>query len=163
MSEDMKMKGKLFGQFVCPVALITTEFQGKNNLSIAICIGSGGYTHELLKKSGKFGINMASTTQVNEANLCGSRSGRKCNKLAESGLDTYIGGKTGVPLIKECVANIECKLVNSQQMGGSIIFIGQAVSKRVDETKELLVFFRGSYWKIGELLGKYENSSYWLL
>jgi len=166
---------KVIGQFICPVILVTTEFQGKSNvmtaswatpisynpLLIVISISSSGYTYELLRKSGKFGINIASTAQVTEVNLCGSRSGRECNKLIESGFSTFNGKESGVPLIKGCVVNIECKLVTSQQVGGSII-IGQAVSQQVDETKNPLVFFRGSYWDVGELLGKYEGSCYWL-
>lgn len=114
-----------------------------------------------MRKSVKFGINIASTAQVSEANLCGSKSGRKYNKLIESGFSTFNGKETGVPLIKECVANIECKLATSQQVGGLIV-IGQAASQQIGETKKPLVFFKGSYWDVGELLEKYEDFKYWV-
>ena len=58
----------------------------------------------------------------------GKISGRDHNKFLESGL-TPIPGKTiSTPAIKECVASLECKMVNEVKTGDHFLFIGEVTS-----------------------------------
>jgi flavin reductase (DIM6/NTAB) family NADH-FMN oxidoreductase RutF len=52
-------------------------------------------------------------------------------------------GSTG-PLIKDCIASIECRTIHRIDVGDHRVLIGEAMEARVNEGRPLL-FFRSSY------------------
>jgi ferric-chelate reductase [NAD(P)H] len=80
----------------------------------------------LIQKSGYFGVSVLDI----KANLkyianFGFKSGREVEKFKNF---DYITGKTGVPLLKDhSIANFECKLLNSFDVGTHTIFLGEAI------------------------------------
>jgi flavin reductase (DIM6/NTAB) family NADH-FMN oxidoreductase RutF len=58
-------------------------------------------------------------------------------------VETY-QAKTGAPLLREALVNLDCKVVATHDAGDHILFVGQIEEACVNEGEPLL-FFRGSY------------------
>jgi flavin reductase (DIM6/NTAB) family NADH-FMN oxidoreductase RutF len=95
---------------------------------IAISVHPRRYSYELIRDSKEFVVNVP-TAELKDATLhIGKTSGRGHDKFSELGL-TPISGKTvSTPAIKECVASLECKLVNEIKTGDHFIFIGEVTA-----------------------------------
>ena len=61
----------------------------------------------------------------------GNSSGRDVDKFAEFGLTAVAGDKVKAPLIGECFANFECKLVDSSLIRKYSLFVLEVVKAHV--------------------------------
>ena len=132
---------------LAPVPLILVScgnMESSNIISIAwtgiisspliyVSIRPERYSHEIIKNSKEFVINMPNEKLVEAVKFCGKNSGRDVNKFKELNLTKVAGSKVSVPLIKECAVNLECKLVEIKSVGAHDMFIGEIVSISTDE------------------------------
>lgn len=58
-------------------------------------------------------------------------------------------GRWGAPLIKGCVANLECAVEHTYQGGDHVIFVGRVGAIAVDAKREPLAYCRGTYHVLG--------------
>lgn len=70
---------------------------------------------------------------LKETLFCGRRSGRNHDKFEETGLTPLPARKVKPPIIKECVAQLECKLHSQFSTGDRTIFIGKIVEAYADK------------------------------
>jgi flavin reductase (DIM6/NTAB) family NADH-FMN oxidoreductase RutF len=80
---------------------------------IAVCIAPNKATHENIKQTKEFGVNLSSTDQSVMSSIAGGYTGGrydKINALKELGFEFYRAQKISVPMIKGAAANIECML-----------------------------------------------------
>lgn len=103
-----------------------------------VSIGPTRYSHKLIEESGEFGVNLPTMDIVDKVLFCGRNSGRKINKFEKTGLTPILAKKINVSLIKECVANFECKVIDTQKYGDHTLFVGKVVAARCEEDKYLL-------------------------
>jgi flavin reductase (DIM6/NTAB) family NADH-FMN oxidoreductase RutF len=59
-------------------------------------------------------------------------------------------GKLGAPIIPDCLAHIECELVESHETGDHTILIAEVQDAYVAEDHKPLLFFRGKYREMTE-------------
>lgn len=135
--------------FPAPVVLVSCsdgKMENKNIITIAwtgvlcsrpplisVSIRPTRFSHELLSDSKEFVVNIPTSEQIEEAKLCGSKSGRATNKWKTCGFTPEKATKVSAPLIKECPINIECKVVKTlPDMGTHTIFIGEVQAIHVD-------------------------------
>ncbi len=117
--------------------LLTTKADGKVN-SMVIGWGMLGiewgtpvfiayvrksrYTKEILDKTGEFTVNIPLGEMDKEIfTLCGTKSGRDRDKLAELGLTLEEGETVSVPAIKELPLTLECEVVYKQDQNPQAI------------------------------------------
>jgi flavin reductase (DIM6/NTAB) family NADH-FMN oxidoreductase RutF len=81
--------------------------------------------HDMIKRGGEFVINIPSRDVINQVVTCGRLSGNDVDKLARTGLELEDPRVVRAPLIAQCIAHLECALVNSYQPGDHTVFIGQ--------------------------------------
>ena len=80
------------------------------------------FTKELLDANPEFTINVpVNGFDKNAFAICGSRSGRDMDKIAESGLTLVDSEKVSVPGIKEYPLTLECKVIYRQEQDPSVI------------------------------------------
>ena len=131
----------LLRNLTSPVVAITTSAGGvKNGLivnsaqraslvpsipRISIYISKINYTHDLIYRGGVFTLHLLRNDQWDVIWRLGFRSGRDGDKLAE--LDV-ITGQTGCPVLTDCVAGFECRVVNAMDTGASTFFLGEVVN-----------------------------------
>lgn len=124
-----------------PLILVTTRAKGRDNVMtvawsvplshgsplIGVVISKDCFSHELISESRVFAINIPDRKLLEEVTLCGSVSGRDVDKFASFKLTRERSEKISAPLIKECFANIELKVVGSTDYGDHTLFAGEAV------------------------------------
>src|SRR5947208_15236088 len=85
----------------------------------------------MLRRREEFVINLPTRHLVDAAVGIGNCTGEKIDKLKKFGLTPVRGEQVGAPLIKECYANFECRLVDASQIPRHDLFIWEAVSAHV--------------------------------
>jgi len=106
----------------------------------AACCNKNNYTAELIQKHGAFSVSvMDRDTSAETFGKFGYRSGKDFDKMA--GLDLKYG-ETGVPIVmNESVAYLECRVVQTVDVGTHLMFIGELLNAEIiDDTKEALTY-----------------------
>jgi len=100
---------------------------------VAISVKPSRYSHDLIARSGEFVLAIPTMEMVEELHYCGRNSGRDVDKFEETGLTPLPAEKVRPPLIEECAANLECRMVSQLTTGDHTIFVGEVVAAHVDE------------------------------
>ncbi len=100
---------------------------------VAISVSLRRYSHRLIEETKEFVVNVPTIEIARETLFCGRVSGRKHDKFKEAPLTALRAKKVQAPIIKECVAHLECKLVQKITTGDHTIFIGEVLAAHVNE------------------------------
>ncbi|NOJ27632.1 MAG: hypothetical protein DA330_06445 [Nitrososphaera sp.] len=146
--------------FATTVGLITTNGKNGPNVMAAEWTMQVSYEPMLIsifirdsptlwniKQTGEFGVNIASDMQAELVNIAGGYSGSEIQKFDIPGIFDIYKTKTGLPMIKGCALNAECKVQTIQEIGDHVMVVGQTISAEFDEAKKPLIYSRGNYWK----------------
>ncbi|PKL92192.1 MAG: flavoredoxin [Candidatus Goldiibacteriota bacterium HGW-Goldbacteria-1] len=94
---------------------------------ISISVQPVRLTHENIIRNKCFTINIPSEKFVKQADYAGLVSGREYNKFEEAKLTPEKSALVNAPYIKEFPYCLECKLVNTVNVGSHTMFIGEIV------------------------------------
>lgn len=107
-----------------PAVLVTTNDRGKNNIMtiswtmvldftprFAITTGAWNYSFKALRKTRECVIAIPTVDLLDKVVGIGTCSGADTDKFAEFDLTPVAGKTVKAPLIAQCLANIECKVV----------------------------------------------------
>jgi len=122
-----------------PVVLVTTNDGRKNNMMtiswtmvvdftpiLAITTGPWNYSYSALVKSGECVIAIPAVDQIDQVVGVGTCSGADTDKFEKFGLTPVKGEYVGSPLIRECLANIECKVMDIVEKHNIVVLKGLA-------------------------------------
>ncbi|KWO42568.1 flavin reductase [Burkholderia sp. MSMB1459WGS] len=132
-----------------PIVLVTTACNGTRNIMtmgfhmmvqhpslIGAVIGPWDYSYQALVQTGECVIAIPTVdlaaTMVDIGNCCG----REINKFEKFGLTPLPAGVVEAPLIGECLANIECKVVDTSLVDKYSLFILEAVQIWTDTDRK---------------------------
>jgi len=109
---------------------------------VLVCVDHRASIRDHFRIGEYFGINILSASQKSLS-----------DKFAGSGYDRFEGvswypGKTGVPLLPDVLATIECSQVNVVTAGDHDIVIGEVLHANCQDG-EPLVFYGGQYRRLG--------------
>ncbi|ATN32704.1 flavin reductase [Rhizobium sp. ACO-34A] len=124
-----------------PVVLLATSHDGKANIMtmswhmmmeftpprIACIVSGADYSFIALTKTGECVIAIPSVDMAEKVVAVGNCSGRDTDKFAEIGLTALPAAKVSAPLIAECFANLECKVVNQDFVERYNLFVLEVV------------------------------------
>lgn len=124
-----------------PVVLVSTFRKGEANIMtmswhtmmefepplIGCVISNRDYTFNTLKLTKECVINIPTVTLAKKVVGCGNTSGRKINKFAKFDLTAIPATNVKSPLIAECYANLECKVVDMTLVNQYNFFILEVV------------------------------------
>ena len=132
---------ELLRQFASPLVAITTAWRGRTNgmisdsavrasispavPRISVFVHKWHFSHDLIWDSGRFGLHMLHEGQLGLVYELGFVSGRDRNKLA--GIPHRIGA-SGVPLLEDCYAAFECRVINTMDNGFATMFLGDVLA-----------------------------------
>lgn len=131
-----------------PIVLVSSAWQGERNVmtlgwqtvmafspSLVGClISSGNHSFELVRQSGECVINLPTTELTDTVIGIGNSSGAEIDKFERFGLTTEPAQRVGAPLIRECHAHFECRLVDDSLVDRYDFFIWEIVAAHVAET-----------------------------
>jgi flavin reductase (DIM6/NTAB) family NADH-FMN oxidoreductase RutF len=130
------------------VTLVTTRYLDKNNVMAASWVAPVSYqpprigaaiapanlTHDLVRASECFALNVPGRPLAEQVDKAGRISGRDVDdKLAEIGLTESEADAIDVALIEECLAHVECGLVDVVELGDHSWFVGEVLAAKADE------------------------------
>jgi flavin reductase (DIM6/NTAB) family NADH-FMN oxidoreductase RutF len=154
-----------------PVVFITTSDGEKNNIMtiswtmvmdftpiFAITTGPWNYSYAALQKTGECVIAIPTVDMIDQVVGVGTCSGADTEKFEKFGLTPVKAEQVGAPLIRECLANIECKVVDIIEKHNIIVLEGIAAyfdSSR-EEKRTLHAVGDGTFIVDGEKLDRKE-------
>ncbi len=94
---------------------------------IGICLSPKRYSCDLIRSCKEFGVNIPGEELKEATSNCGRTSGRETDKFKENNLTPEQAKIIKPPLIKECLASFECRLVQEIPLGERILFVGEIV------------------------------------
>ncbi len=100
---------------------------------VAISVSPRRYSHRLIEETKEFVVNVPTIEIARETLFCGRVSGRKHDKFKETPLTALPAKKVKAPIIKECVAHLECKLVQKVATGDHTVFVGEVLAAHANE------------------------------
>jgi 3-hydroxy-9,10-secoandrosta-1,3,5(10)-triene-9,17-dione monooxygenase reductase component len=106
---------------------------------ILVCIDKRSSAVSVMESTKTFGVNFLAEDQRNLSNHFAS-------KLEDKFADVdWFHGELGMPLLKNALAQLECRVVQAVEAGDHILFIGEVESAMVDDEKQPLLYFNGRY------------------
>jgi flavin reductase (DIM6/NTAB) family NADH-FMN oxidoreductase RutF len=122
-----------------PVVLITTNDGKRSNIMtiswtmvmgftplFGITTGPWNYSYAALRKSKECVIAIPTVDMIDQVVGVGICSGADTDKFEKFGLTPKQGKHVGAPLIRECLANIECKVVDIVKKHNIVVLEGMA-------------------------------------
>ena len=125
------------------------------------------HSHDIIKQSGEFVINLTTSAMCRETDFCGVKSGRDTDKLSACSFHTVPAQKVAPPLIEECPLSLECKVADEKLLGSHTMFLAEIIGIDVDERYidskgklnlqqcGLMAFAHGEYFALGRKLGDF--------
>ena len=86
------------------------------------------YSHDLIQKSRIFAVNYLMDGQQNLAIHFGKQSGRDVDKFQKV---PFFTDQTGAPILKDCLAYLDCRVCAELDSGDHTIFLGEVLSGKV--------------------------------
>jgi flavin reductase (DIM6/NTAB) family NADH-FMN oxidoreductase RutF len=124
-----------------PVVLLGTAARGKRNLMamswhtmlefepplVGCVVSDRNHSFRLLRSSGECTINIPTAEIAREVVGCGNSSGRRTDKFARFGLTPLPARRVQAPLVAECYANLECRVVDTRLVRDYGFFVLEVV------------------------------------
>ncbi|MGW4755514.1 flavin reductase family protein [Streptomyces chartreusis] len=109
---------------------------------ILVCIHHDSGELPVLRRTGAFAVNILAADQEE---LCRSFASRHTRHSAKA--DTR-PGITGVPVLSDALAYLECRIEREVDAGDHVIVIGEVVDLAVQREEGPLTFFRNSFHRL---------------
>jgi flavin reductase (DIM6/NTAB) family NADH-FMN oxidoreductase RutF len=128
-----------------PVVLVSSAYKGERDImtmgwhmvmmdepSLVGCfIWDQNYSHELVRRSKECVINVPEFAIAEAVVGIGNEHGPLPDKFEQFGLTAEKATKASAPLIRECYANFECKLVDASLVKKYSLFVFEVVKAHV--------------------------------
>jgi len=92
---------------------------------IGVAISPKRYSHKLISKYKEFVVSVPSIDMIDDVWVSGTLSGP--SKLKKMKITLIPSTRISTPSIKEALANIECKVVDTRTYGDHTLFVGEIV------------------------------------
>lgn len=162
-----------------PVLWVTTFHKGRANIMtigfhmmvqhdpplIGCIIGPWDHSYEALRKTRECVLAVPGVDLAKKVVDIGNCSGADIDKFEAFGLTPVPAKKVAAPLIDECLANVECKVVDTSMVNKYGLFILEAVRTTLDPArKEQRTFHHkgdGTFTVDGRTLNLQERMTKW--
>ncbi|MGI5940005.1 MAG: flavin reductase family protein [Thermoleophilia bacterium] len=170
--------GKNFDICPMPVVIVGTLVDDKPNFMtvawitklsfnpplVGISVGAKQHSVKGIRQNGEFSVNYPSVNEMELADYCGLVHGYDEDKTGH--IDIFQGTLTHAPMVRQCPVNLECRLIQTVDLGEQFFFIGEVAhmyaSERIlsDDQVDLAKFSPfvltmpgNSYRPLGEHIG----------
>jgi flavin reductase (DIM6/NTAB) family NADH-FMN oxidoreductase RutF len=129
-----------------PVVLLTTARKGRANLMamswhtmlefepplVGCVVSNRNHSFAALRATKECVIAIPGAELAPKVVRCGNASGRRVDKFAAFGLTPVPAACVGAPLVAECFANLECKVVDTRMVNKYNFFVLEVVRAWVE-------------------------------
>jgi flavin reductase (DIM6/NTAB) family NADH-FMN oxidoreductase RutF len=153
-----------------PVVLLTTMGKEHANIMtlswhtmlefepplVACVVSDLDYSFGLLKKNKECVINIPTVEIARQVVGCGNTTGAEVDKFEQFYLTAIPAEKVAAPLIEECYANLECRVVDTHMVSRYCLFVLEVVRAWIDpsikDPRTIHHRGRGSFMVAGETI-----------
>jgi flavin reductase (DIM6/NTAB) family NADH-FMN oxidoreductase RutF len=130
----------IMGRLWSPLAAVTSHWQGRDNVQIAVAIAAASIvperprvvvqlyktnlSHDMVLSNGAFALNFLRPNQLDLIGDFGLVSGRVRDKLAGVGTKA---GSSGSPLLTDCFGYLDCRVINAMDGGDMTCFLADVL------------------------------------
>ncbi|MGF6282868.1 flavin reductase family protein [Pseudomonas silensiensis] len=158
-----------------PIVMVSSAWKGETNIMtmgwhmmiqfepalFGCYIWAGNHSYDLIRNSQECVINIPTVELASKVVAVGNSTGDKIDKFREFGLTPEKADKVKAPLIKECYANFECRLSDSNFIGEYGLFVWEVVKAHVatsvENPKTLHYRGQGKFMIAGETISLRED------
>jgi flavin reductase (DIM6/NTAB) family NADH-FMN oxidoreductase RutF len=158
-----------------PIVLVSSAWKGETNImtmgwhmvmefspSLIGCFITGAnHSFEMIRRSRECVINIPEVPLAPKVVQIGNSSGRDLDKFEAFGLTPVAGETVRAPLIAECYANFECKLVDAGLLRKYNLFVLEVVAAQAGTTPKFprTLHYRGDglFMLSGPTTGRYRK------
>lgn len=147
---------RVLGNFASGVTVVTVEYEGVYHGStvasfcslsldpalVLVCLDQNATNHALIEQAGRFAVNILGEHSEGLSRHFASRQPDKFATIP------FRIGQTGVPLLEDAIATLECRLVSQFPGGDHSIFVGEVLATSVQHDSKPLLYFRSSYHQL---------------
>jgi flavin reductase (DIM6/NTAB) family NADH-FMN oxidoreductase RutF len=133
-----------------PVVLLTTARKGQANVMamswhtmidfeppiVGCVVSNRNFTFNILKATKECVINIPTVELAGKVVGCGNTSGRDVDKFETFHLTPVEASQVKSPLIGECYANLECKVVDTRIVAKYNLFILEVLTAWIDPSRK---------------------------
>jgi flavin reductase (DIM6/NTAB) family NADH-FMN oxidoreductase RutF len=133
-----------------PVVMVTTARKGRPNIMamswqtmfdfeppiFGCIISERNYTFSILKATKQCVINIPTVELAAQVVGCGNTSGRTVDKFETFRLTPTPASQVDAPLIAECYANLECKVIDARMVPKYNFFILEVLKAWIDPARK---------------------------
>jgi flavin reductase (DIM6/NTAB) family NADH-FMN oxidoreductase RutF len=147
MTKKLFKAAVLFGPV--PAVLVTTvDLNGTANIftvgwtgvacskppMVTISVRKERLSHENIRATGEFVINLTTRRMLKMTDFCGCRSGRKVDKIQHFGLELDSGTHVAVPSLRISPVALECRVHSVYELGSHDLFVAEIVCNKIEES-----------------------------
>jgi flavin reductase (DIM6/NTAB) family NADH-FMN oxidoreductase RutF len=132
-----------------PVVLLTTARRGVPNVMtmswhtmmdfepplVGCVVSDRNHSFAALRATGEGVIAVPTVEQAKIVVACGNTSGRAIDKLAAFGIATAPASQVGPPLVVDCYANLECRVIDTRMVRRYDLFVLEVVAAWIDAAR----------------------------
>lgn len=108
---------------------------------ILVCIDKETGSHQAFGEIETFVVNILREDQQHYSDLFASQLPDKFDRIE------FLETADGIPVLKDVLASMRCRLINSHTNGDHTIFVGEITESFVSEGNPL-IYFQGNYRKL---------------
>jgi flavin reductase (DIM6/NTAB) family NADH-FMN oxidoreductase RutF len=110
------------------MALSWWTYASNHPATLAIFLSQKGYSSELIKETGEFGLSVVDASLKEAAFKCGTCSGREMNKAEAFGIELMDSEKIDTQLVKAHRVAFECRLIQILPVQDHYLLVGEIVA-----------------------------------
>ena len=103
---------------------------------VGCVISSRNYTFDILKATRECTINVPTVDLAAKVVRCGNTTGRTVDKFDAFGLTAAPSSCLGAPIVAECYANLECKVIDAGMVARYNFFVLEVVKAWIDPARK---------------------------
>ncbi|HVP38821.1 MAG TPA: flavin reductase family protein [Candidatus Saccharimonadales bacterium] len=133
-----------------PVVLLSTARRGRPNVMpmswhtmmefepplVGCIVSNRNYSFSALKATGECVLGIPTAELAAKVVRCGNTSGRRTDKFRAFGLTAVPASRVAAPLIGECYANLECRVVDARWVAKYNFFVLEVLKAWGDPSRK---------------------------
>ena len=130
-----------------PLTLLTSRYRSAENVMtqgwmvplsfdpavVGVAIHPARLSHDYVGRSEFFGLSIPTADLLSAVHRCGIESGRDGDKFVSAGLTPLDPLEIEAPLVDECVAHIECGVIERMSFGDHDLFVGEVLAVQAED------------------------------
>jgi flavin reductase (DIM6/NTAB) family NADH-FMN oxidoreductase RutF len=147
---------QVMGNFATGITVVTTLDKGGkpygltvnsftsvalDPILVLVCLDNRLTGLQSFKDSKRFGVSILSDQQEDLSRMFAKKDSERPPTI-------YFTGSLGMPLLRNCLATMECETVEMYAGGDHTIFLGRVETAEVLQEQNPLLYFRGKYQRL---------------